>query len=279
MVLSAATYFYLLSPGIPATAIPQKAIGLVSESFTLLAIPLFLLAGNLLNACGMTARLVAFAVALVGPHPRGPGPRGGRGQRHHVGHVRLRHGGCGRHRVHHDPGAKKAGFRARTAAALTSSAATLGPDHPAQHRDGGVLEPVGRLGRTAAGGRRPSGPCDGRLPHGRPLPVEGERPGGTRQAVRVAAVVLSDGPRCHPGADHAGHHSGGHVRRRVHADRGRGRRGGLCLPDRRPRLPHPHPSPWCTLSLGIRRGPPARSCSWWRWPTRLLDPDRRSAPA
>src|SRR4029078_4159832 len=48
----------------------QRPVGLISESFTLLAVPLFLLAGNLLNACGMTARLAACSVALVG-HIRG----------------------------------------------------------------------------------------------------------------------------------------------------------------------------------------------------------------
>ena len=70
MVLTAAAHFYVLSPGLSPTVIAQRPVGLISESFTLLAVPLFLLAGNLLNACGMTARLVAFSVALVG-HVRG----------------------------------------------------------------------------------------------------------------------------------------------------------------------------------------------------------------
>src|SRR4029450_6368149 len=70
MILTAAAHFYVLSPALLATVIAQRPVGLISESFTLLAVPLFLLAGNLLNACGMTARLVAFSVALVG-HVRG----------------------------------------------------------------------------------------------------------------------------------------------------------------------------------------------------------------
>ena len=70
MILTAAAHFYVLSPGLSPTVIAQRPVGLISESFTLLAVPLFLLAGNLLNACGMTARLVAFSVALVG-HVRG----------------------------------------------------------------------------------------------------------------------------------------------------------------------------------------------------------------
>jgi len=130
MILTAATYLFILSPGIPATVIPQKAIGIISESFTLLAIPLFLLAGSLLNASGMTARLVAFAVALVG-HIRG-------GLGHAVvvsnmvmsgmsGSATADAAGIGKIMI---PALKTAGFRAAAAAALNSSAATIGPIIP-----------------------------------------------------------------------------------------------------------------------------------------------------
>ena len=130
MLLSAATYFYLLNPSIPATAIPQRAIGMLSESFTLLAIPLFLLAGSLLNACGMTARLVAFSVAVVGHI------RGGLGHAVVVSNVVMSGmsgsatadaAGIGSIMI---PALKRAGFRASTAAALTASAATIGPIIP-----------------------------------------------------------------------------------------------------------------------------------------------------
>src|SRR5262249_39224141 len=70
MILSLSGHFYVLSSELSPTVIAHRPFGLISESFTLLAVPLFLLAGNLLNACGMTARLVAFSVALVG-HVRG----------------------------------------------------------------------------------------------------------------------------------------------------------------------------------------------------------------
>ena len=36
------------------------------DSFTLLAIPFFIIAGELMNACGITERIVAFARSLVG---------------------------------------------------------------------------------------------------------------------------------------------------------------------------------------------------------------------
>lgn len=40
------------------------------DSFTLLAIPFFIIAGELMNACGITERIVAFSRSLVG-HIRG----------------------------------------------------------------------------------------------------------------------------------------------------------------------------------------------------------------
>ena len=130
MILTAAAHFYVLSPGLSPTVIAQRPVGLISESFTLLAVPLFLLAGNLLNACGMTARLVAFSVALVGH------VRGGLGHAVVVANVIMAGmsgsatadaAGIGSIMI---PSLIRAGFSPRAAAALTASAATLGPIIP-----------------------------------------------------------------------------------------------------------------------------------------------------
>jgi len=130
MILTAAAHFYVLSPGLSSTVIAQRPVGLISESFTLLAVPLFLLAGNLLNACGMTARLVAFSVALVGHI------RGGLGHAVVVANVIMAGmsgsatadaAGIGSIMI---PSLIRAGFSPRAAAALTASAATLGPIIP-----------------------------------------------------------------------------------------------------------------------------------------------------
>ncbi|MCD2493459.1 TRAP transporter large permease subunit, partial [Lacrimispora sp. NSJ-141] len=43
------------------------------NSFTILAVPLFLLAGKLMNKCGVTDRLFKFARAIVGWLPGGLG--------------------------------------------------------------------------------------------------------------------------------------------------------------------------------------------------------------
>ena len=51
--------------GIPPAVIPSRMIDGV-DSFALLAVPFFILAGNLMNAGGVTERIFAFARALVG---------------------------------------------------------------------------------------------------------------------------------------------------------------------------------------------------------------------
>lgn len=55
----------LYAGDLPLTVVPQRIfVGL--DSFPLLAAPLFILAGEIMNAGAMSARLVAFATALLG---------------------------------------------------------------------------------------------------------------------------------------------------------------------------------------------------------------------
>lgn len=64
--LGIATSVTLLSdPVLPINSIVTRAFVGV-DSFTLLAIPFFIIAGELMNACGITERIVAFARSLVG---------------------------------------------------------------------------------------------------------------------------------------------------------------------------------------------------------------------
>jgi len=130
MVLTSGAYFLLLNPGVPTTIVSQRAITQISESWTILAVPLFLLAGRLLNDSGMTARLVDFAVAVVGHI------RGGLGHAVVVANVIMAGmsgsatsdaAGIGAIMI---PALRKAGFSASYAAALCASAATIGPIIP-----------------------------------------------------------------------------------------------------------------------------------------------------
>ena len=61
--------FFLQNPSLPITMIVQLPISQTQNS-AILAIPLFIFAGNLLNACGITKRLVKLSTLLTG-HMRG----------------------------------------------------------------------------------------------------------------------------------------------------------------------------------------------------------------
>ncbi|MEP5757835.1 MAG: TRAP transporter large permease [Litoreibacter sp.] len=66
---ASALMYLIISDGIPPMLVVQRvASGL--ESYVLLAIPLFIFAGNLFNSAGIAARIFDFAVACVG-HIRG----------------------------------------------------------------------------------------------------------------------------------------------------------------------------------------------------------------
>ena len=57
--------FFLLTDGLPVDVFFQKMVA-VTESYPLLAVPFFVLAGSLMNAAGITRRLLHLADALVG---------------------------------------------------------------------------------------------------------------------------------------------------------------------------------------------------------------------
>ena len=61
----ASTAALIYEPTLPINSIVTRAFVGV-DSFTLLAIPFFIIAGELMNACGITERIVAFARSLVG---------------------------------------------------------------------------------------------------------------------------------------------------------------------------------------------------------------------
>ncbi len=64
-VMGAGSMFYLIWEGnLPLTLIPQKMFGGI-DSWLLMAIPLFMLAGQLMTKGGMSKRLIAFATELL----------------------------------------------------------------------------------------------------------------------------------------------------------------------------------------------------------------------
>ena len=66
IAMAAASLIYILISGnVPAFVVVHRMVSGV-DSFPLLAVPFFILAGNLMNNAGITNRIYAFALALVG---------------------------------------------------------------------------------------------------------------------------------------------------------------------------------------------------------------------
>ena len=123
------TLIILLTTQVPLKIVPQMMTAAVN-SFPLMAIPFFLLAGNLMNISGVTHRIFAFAQTLVGHIPGGLG---------HVsvvasmifagmtGSAVAEAGGLG---VVELEAMKKRGYDVDFAAGIIVSAATIGPIIP-----------------------------------------------------------------------------------------------------------------------------------------------------
>ena len=63
--------FYLVAKPLSLDIVASRLTYAIGNSFTLLAIPLFVLVGNLMNISGITTRIFDFAKALVGTLPGG----------------------------------------------------------------------------------------------------------------------------------------------------------------------------------------------------------------
>lgn len=127
--LTAALTFVFLGEGFVLTMVAQRMYS-STTAFTLLAIPFFILAGNLMNTGGITRRVFRFALALVGHF------RGGLG---HVNVVAsMIFSGMSGAAVADAAGLglvemeamTKAGYPPRFSAAVTAASSTIGPVVP-----------------------------------------------------------------------------------------------------------------------------------------------------
>jgi C4-dicarboxylate transporter DctM subunit len=129
MGLTAALVFIVRGEGFVLPMVAQRMY-CATTAFTLLAIPFFILAGNLMNTGGMTRRIFRFALALVG-HLRGG-----------LGHVNvvssMIFSGMSGAAVADAAGLgiiemeamTKAGYDRRFSAAITAASSTIGPVVP-----------------------------------------------------------------------------------------------------------------------------------------------------
>jgi TRAP-type C4-dicarboxylate transport system permease large subunit len=121
--------YLLVHGGAPDVIVAQRMIAGV-ESFPLLAVPFFILAGNLMNIAGVTGRIYSFAVALVG------WMRGGLAQVNIIGSVIFSGmsgtaiadaAGIGTIEI---KAMKDHGYPIEVAVGVTAASATLGPIIP-----------------------------------------------------------------------------------------------------------------------------------------------------
>ncbi|MEP6679594.1 MAG: TRAP transporter large permease [Betaproteobacteria bacterium] len=128
-LMGLAGFAFLVLSGIPGIVIPQK-IAMAANSFPLLAAPLFILMGNVMNSSGITYRIFDFAKAVVG------WMRGGLCQANILGSVIF--AGMSGSAVADAAGLgtveieamKREGYDGETAGAITAASATIGPIIP-----------------------------------------------------------------------------------------------------------------------------------------------------
>jgi TRAP-type C4-dicarboxylate transport system permease large subunit len=127
MVLGSLVYVWL--SGMPPLTVVHRMVGGV-DSFPLLAVPFFILAGNLMNSAGITNRIYAFALNLVG------WMKGGLGHVNVVGSVVFAGmsgtavadaGGLGTIEI---KAMQDHGYPTEFAVGITAASATLGPIIP-----------------------------------------------------------------------------------------------------------------------------------------------------
>lgn len=129
IAMMGASLLVILTEGIPLSVVAQRVVTGV-QSFPLLAIPLFTLAGSLMNDSGISERLFSFTRAFVGHI------RGGMAQTAIVGNIFLSGisgssvADCAATSRVFVPQLAKAGYGASFAAALCAACATLGPIIP-----------------------------------------------------------------------------------------------------------------------------------------------------
>lgn len=130
LAMAVSSLLYILVTGVaPDVVLAQRMIAGV-ESFPLLAVPFFILAGNLMNIAGVTGRIYKFAVALVG------WMKGGLAQVNIIGSVIFSGmsgtaladaAGLGTIEI---KAMKDHGYKTEFAVGVTAASATLGPIIP-----------------------------------------------------------------------------------------------------------------------------------------------------
>jgi TRAP-type C4-dicarboxylate transport system permease large subunit len=203
--------------------VPQRIFSQI-DVFALMAMPLFILAGEIMNRAGITKALVDFAMAMLGRLKGG------------LGHVNIMasvfFAGISGSAVADAaalsntlvPAMVARGYKPLYAAAITAASSVIGPDHPAVDRDDLLRGGDADLGGGTVRGRRRSRPAaGGRAVHGQRLVCAPRRPPRRRRRRHSGVLAGLLARLARPVA--AGHHPGWHRVRCRHAHRGSGTDG------------------------------------------------------
>jgi tripartite ATP-independent transporter DctM subunit len=129
IVLGLSSAVYIIAADLPLAVIPQKMFAGM-DSFVLLSIPAFVLAGNIMNGGGITDRIIRFSNAIVGHL------RGGLAQTNIVGSMIFAgiSGTAAADAASQGavliPGMARVGYPVSYAAAVTAASAVVGPIIP-----------------------------------------------------------------------------------------------------------------------------------------------------
>ena len=138
--------FGLMSGKFSLTVIFQSIVS-INESFTLLALPFFILAGEIMSLGGIGKRITQFAFALVGWVPGRAGPDQRRGLDDLRRRLRFRGGGCRGGGRGDDPGHDQEGLRQGLCRGRDRVGGNHRRHHPALHSHGALRLRLGRLAR------------------------------------------------------------------------------------------------------------------------------------
>jgi hypothetical protein len=195
------SFVYLFAAGQNIGLAGKTMMDGLYQSFILLAVPLFIVAANIMNAGTISDRLLNFCVAARGPVPGRARPCQRRGVADLLGHVGLGRRGRGRGRQdHHRDDDQDRPLHPRLRRRDHRGLGHHRADHPAVDPDGALRARLEHLDRLPLSRRHRAGPPDGRGPHGperldRPPPRLRPRGGG---AARATAERHRRGPspRC-----------------------------------------------------------------------------------
>ena len=214
------------------------------DSFPLLAVPFFILAGNLMNSAGITNRIYDFAVARRRLDARRAGAR----QHHRLGdlrrHVGHGHRRRGRARHHRDQGHEGSWLLDRVRGRRHGRLRDARADHPAVAAVRDLRHDGQRLDRRAVPRRLHPGRGDDHLHDALRHLLRAPLRHGPRPGVQLASAGRHVHRRAAAAAD-PGHHHRRHDVRLVHADGSRHRR--LRLGDDPRHLPLPLAEPQAVL--------------------------------